>query len=308
MKNSTSIKKILIIGATGFIGYHLAKFCLKKKYKVFSISRSKPSKKRRLNKVKYLYVDIAKKKILKKKIEHHLDMTYVVNLGGNVDHGNYNKVHKSHFIGLKNLSNLFLRSGVKKFIQIGSSMEYGKAKSPQIERNISKPLSHYGKAKYKSTQHLILLKKKYNFPSIILRPYQIYGPNQEKNRIIPFVIDNCLRDKRFPCSSGEQYRDFLYISDFIRAIDKCLRSSSATNGEIINIGYGRYFKVKKIINTIKIRIKKGIPEFGKLTLRKEENLMTYPSVLKSKKLINWKPTVKFKKGIMQTINFYKTKI
>ena len=301
-------KKILIIGATGFIGYHLAKFCLKKKYKVFSISRSKPSKKRRLNKIKYLYVDIAKKKLLEKKIRNHLDMTYVVNLGGEVDHNNYDKVNKSHFIGLKNLSNLFLRSEIKKFIQIGSSMEYGKAKSPHLEKNVSKPLSYYGKAKYRSTKHLISLNKKYKFPSIILRPYQIYGPNQENNRIIPFIIHNCLKDKRFPCSNGRQYRDFLYISDFIQAINKCFHSTDATNGEIINIGYGRYFKIKKIINTIKLKIKKGIPEFGKLKLRKEENLVTYPSVLKSKKLINWKPTIKFKKGIMQTINFYKNKI
>jgi len=302
------MKKILIVGGTGFIGYHLAKFCLKKKYKVFSISRSRPSKPRRLNKVKYLYVDIAKKNLLEKKIKHHLDMTYVVNLGGNVDHDNYNKVYSSHFTGLKNLSNLFLRSGIKKFIQVGSSMEYGRAKSPQIERNVSKPISYYGRAKYKSTKHLIALNKKYLFPSIVLRPYQIYGPNQEKNRIIPFVIYSCLKNKRFPCSNGEQCRDFLYITDFIQAIDKCLHSTSAINGEIINIGYGSYFKVKKIINLIKLKINKGIPEFGKLKLRKEENLVTYPSVLKSKKLINWKPTIKFKKGIMQTINFYKNKI
>jgi len=308
MKNDLSKKKILIIGATGFIGYHLAKFCIKKKYKVFSISRSKPKKERKLNKIKYLYVDISKKKLLEKKIKPYLDMTYVVNLGGDVEHNSYKKVHRSHFVGLKNLSNLFLRSNIKKFIQIGSSMEYGREKSPHLEKKISKPLSYYGRAKYKATKHLISLNEKYKFPGTILRLYQIYGPNQDRNRIIPFVIYNCLKNKKFPCSSGEQSRDFLYISDFIHSIEKCLNNLSVTNGKIINIGYGRSFKVKKIINLIKLKIKKGIPEFGKIKFRHEENFVTYPSILKSKKIIDWKPRVEFKKGIIKTINYYKKKI
>ena len=60
-------KHILIIGGTGFIGYHMADFLIKKNYQVLSISRSKPKRKRKLKKVKYIYVDISKKKLLQKK-------------------------------------------------------------------------------------------------------------------------------------------------------------------------------------------------------------------------------------------------
>ena len=59
-------KKILIIGGTGFLGYHLAKKCLAKKWNVTSISTNKPKKIRFLSKVKYLNLDISKKNILKK--------------------------------------------------------------------------------------------------------------------------------------------------------------------------------------------------------------------------------------------------
>jgi len=60
------LKKILIIGGTGFIGYHIAKKAIKKKWKVTSISTNKPKKIRAINKVKYLICDISKKKKNKK--------------------------------------------------------------------------------------------------------------------------------------------------------------------------------------------------------------------------------------------------
>ena len=66
--NSLSPKNILIIGGTGFIGYHLAKICLKKGWSVTSISTKFPKKNRHLPKVKYTFCDIAKKESLKRSI------------------------------------------------------------------------------------------------------------------------------------------------------------------------------------------------------------------------------------------------
>ena len=75
---------ILIVGGTGFIGYHLAKKSLKKGWQVTSISTRLPRKKRYLPRVKYILCDITKKKSLKKNIRKSFN--YVVNLGGYVDH------------------------------------------------------------------------------------------------------------------------------------------------------------------------------------------------------------------------------
>ena len=98
-------KNILIIGGTGFIGYHLAKQSLQKGWKVTSISSKLPKKIRYLKKVKYLRCDITKKKLLKEKIKKNFD--YVVNLGGYVDHTNKKKTFKSHYQGCKNLTEIF---------------------------------------------------------------------------------------------------------------------------------------------------------------------------------------------------------
>jgi len=297
--------KVLIVGGTGFIGYHFAKLCLKKNFDVISISRSKPSRERKLRKIKYLYVDISKKEILKKKLKPYSSINCIVNFGGDVDHKNRVKVYKSHFIGLKNLCDFFIKKKITRFIQIGSSMEYGRKKSPHIESELNKPISNYGNAKFLATKYLINLSRKYKFPCVVLRPYQVYGPNQDNNRFIPFIINSCLKNQDFPCSEGKQFRDFLFITNFVEAVYKCLKIKKNLNGQIINIGYGKPQNLKKIINFIMKKIKKGKPEFGKINLRNEENMVTYPSIKKSKKLLNWYPKTKFKYGVLKTISYYK---
>ena len=293
------MKNILIIGGTGFIGYHLAKKCLKKNFKVTSISKNQPKKIRFLKKVKYIICDINNKKILKK-IDNNFD--YVVNLGGYVDHKNKPETYRSHYLGLKKLTKIFIKKKIKKFIQIGSSMEYGRVKSPQKENFNCYPESIYAISKFLSTKHLITLYKKKNFPVVILRLYQVYGPNQDKNRLIPIIIDSCKNNKSFPCSSGVQFRDFLFIDDLIDVVLRCL--DKKVEGKIINIGSGKIIQVKKIINQIVKFYKAGKPLFGSIKLRNEEMLRIYPSLSNARKFLKWKSKVSFEKGILKTINFY----
>ena len=79
------------------------------------------------------------------------------------------------------------------------------------------------------------------------------------------------------------------------------------DGQIFNVGLGKPIKVKNIIKLIQKNIKKGIPEFGKIKLRKDEILLHYPSIDKLKKYFNWKPKIKFNTGIKKTINYYEEK-
>ena len=80
-------KKVLIIGGTGFIGYHVAKLC-SKNYKTTSLSLSIPNKHRKCENVKYIICDISKKSDLEKKIKDKFDI--IVNLGGYINHTNKN--------------------------------------------------------------------------------------------------------------------------------------------------------------------------------------------------------------------------
>ncbi len=298
-------KKILIVGGTGFIGYHLAKKCLKKSWQVTSISSKKPKKIRFLKKVKYIRSDITNKKLLKKNTNNTYD--YVVNLGGYVDHSNKKKTFKSHYVGCKNLAQIFLKKKISSFIQIGSSLEYGTSKSPQkesIKCNLKSVRSTYGRAKLLSSNYMINLYKKQKFPSTVIRFYLVYGPKQDINRFIPTIINGCLKNKKFPTSDGSQLRDFLYVDDAVRAIIMCLKNKKS-RGQILNIGTGKPKIIKRVIKVVKKVSKGGQPQYGMFKLRKFDIPKLYPNVNKAKSKIKWSPKVSFKKGIRITVGAFK---
>ena len=299
------IKKILIVGGTGFIGYHLAKRCIKEGWDVHSISTRRPRALRFISKVKYIKCDITKKKKLEKKL--HKKFNFVVNLGGYVDHSSRKKTYNSHFLGVKHLTSIFLNQPIESFVQIGSGGEYGKSKSPHKEIFKGKPISVYYKAKLLATSHLIKLSKTKNFPATILRLYQAYGPRQDINRFIPIIVKSCLTNKKFSCSEGKQFRDFVYVDDVVDGIIKSLKNKKA-KGQIFNIGSGKPLKIKGVIEKINKKIKKGYPQYGKIKLRKDEELKTFPSIKKAKQLINWKPKISFQNGLQKTINFYNSNL
>ena len=294
-------KTILVVGGSGFIGYHLIKFFLNKNWRVYSLSLNYPKQFRKLKKVIYFKGDIAKLNQIV--FLHKLKVDYVINCGGYVDHSNKKRTYKTHVIGCKNLVKIFIKKKIRAFIQIGSSAEYGAAKSPQSENSKTITTGSYGKNKLTAAKFLQNLK--IFFPYIIIRPYQIYGPYQDNNRLIPFIINSCLENKKFPCTSGVQSRDFLYIDDFINSINKCLDSKKSYK-EIFNIGLGKPITIKELIIKIRKKIKSGDPQFGKILMRNFEQKKVYPSIKKALRYFNWKPKVNLDKGLNKTIKFYRS--
>lgn len=297
-------KKILVAGGTGFIGYHLCKFFIKKKWIVHSISLKNPSVSRRLKKVKYFKCDVTKKKSFKK-LDQFYD--YIVNLSGYVDHRNIKFVTKMHYNGTKNLVFNFLAQKPKKFIHIGTSIENGKKKSPQKESlkiRFSDTKSFYGNAKLKTTIFLLSLYKKFKFPVCIIRFYLVYGPSQDNNRLIPFVINNSIKAKKFNCSPGNQYRDFMYIDDAINVIYKALISKKSA-GHIFNVSSGKPIKIKNIIKKIVKKIGRGSPILSKMKIRIDEPYRLYPNISKAKKILNWRPKISLDSGLDKTILYFK---
>ena len=296
-------KTILIAGGTGFIGYHLAKKCIQKNWKVTSISKNKPKKKRYLKKVKYIIGDVSKLNFIKKTIIKNYN--YVVNLSGYVDHSSKVSrkkiIFNSHYIGCKNIVSVLLEKKIESFVQMGTGNEYGNSSSPQSEKISCNPKTAYAKAKLLSTKYLIKCFEEKNFPGTILRVYQVYGPKQDQNRFIPNIIEGCKKNNNFPCSEGNQSRDFLFVSDAVDAIIKSL-TIKKSNGKIINIGQGKAVKIKKIIILIRNIFKRGNPIFGAIKMRSDELKIIYPNIKKAKKILGWTPKVSLKNGIKKSIN------
>ena len=296
---------ILVVGGTGFIGKNFITLLKKKrKFNIYSLSQKKIDKKSRDKNVKYIFCKIQNKNQLKKKLRYNFD--FVVNLAGHKHHKEFKKTYQTHYLGLKYLVDILFTKKIKKFIQVGSCLEYGYTKSPQSEKKIvkiSKLKSVFGRSKLKSTNYIMKLYTRAGFPCLVLRPYLIYGPGQSFERLIPYVIKKCLNNESFNLTSGKQLRNLIYINDFINILYKCLFIK--TQGEIFNVGSSKNYKIKFIIDYIHKLVKKGFPKFGMIKLRKDEPMNLYPDLKKINKYVKLKSEVTIKEGLKKTILFIK---
>lgn len=293
-------KKILIIGGSGFLGFNTILSLKKNKsFKITSISRNIPKHIKKIKNIELIKADLSKPKILEKKIGNK-NFDIIMNFGGNIEHSNKMQTEKSHFKVCKNLVDFFKKKNISLFIQAGSSMEYGNLKSPNNEKSKCKPNSIYGKSKLKSSNYI---SKKSNFRYVILRLYQIYGPHQKLNRVIPLAIKNLLQGKIFKTSSGNQVRDFLYVSDFTNLIKKIITIDKIKSG-IYNVGSGEKTSLKTIIEKIGGLIKNGKIEYNAISMRRDEVKLLYPSIKKIKMSFNWRSQTNIFSGLKRTIRFY----
>lgn len=302
-----NLKELLVIGGTGFIGRHLVDQAASHGYQPTILSLHKVQKREKISGVEYIVGDLCSQKELKNNLIGR-DIEYLVNLGGYIDHSKYDKGGRetmmTHFLGVQNLIQYLDWNNLKRFIQIGSSDEYGGQSAPQDESMREEPISFYSMGKVAAGQMLQMLYKTEGFPCVILRPFLVYGPGQDEQRFLPQIISGCLREESFPASYGEQLRDFCYIDDIINGIFRALESSDAV-GQIINLASGQPVTIKNMIKRVQKMAGSGDPQFGKVPYRPGENMALYADITKAKKLLEWEAKVDLDEGIRRTIEYYK---
>lgn len=152
---------------------------------------------------------------------------------------------------LKILLNLFERfkgdRSLKLFIQFGSSEEYGNEGSPFKETMREQPNSPYALVKQLTTNTALMLYRNYGFPSMVVRPGNLYGAGQNPTKFIPYVIEKLKDNLPLDVTPCEQKRDFIHVDDFTYAIEGLLTNYSKCVGEIVNVGSGESVSLKSII-------------------------------------------------------------
>lgn len=299
-------ERLLIVGGTGFIGSHLAARAVKSGFDTLVLSLNPPAKERKVDGVSYISADVSNYIELKNKLPKK-SFDYVVNLSGYIDHSSFldggSQTIDTHFGGVKNLVNLIDWENLKRFVEIGSSDEYGNHPAPQNEEMPSYPISPYSFSKSASIQLLKMLHRTESFPATMLRLFLVYGPGQDNHRFLPQVIQGCLTNSTFPVSLGDQLRDFCYVENIIDGIFLSL-DNNIVNGEIINLGSGDPISIRHVIDYVKTNIGSGKPEYGKIPYRLDENMELYADISKATNLLGWKEKLSFKVGMEETIKYY----
>jgi nucleoside-diphosphate-sugar epimerase len=296
-------RRLLVIGGSGFIGQHVVRRGVCRGWQVTSLGLNNHGVSRKTPGVRYIVADLTKLDSLRQLGDNRFD--YVVNLGGYIEHTLFGSGGRgliySHFDGLLNLLEFLDRTAIKRFVQIGSSDEYGDAPAPQHEGLRESPISPYSFGKVAATHFLQMLQRTEGFPAVILRLFLTYGPGQDGRRFLPQIIKGCLLDLEFPVSKGEQLRDFCYVEDTVNAIFLAL-GSDLVDGEIFNVGSGVPVTIKTLIEQVCLIVGKGRPQFGSIQYRAGENMALFADTKKIQDQLGWRPEVSMEVGLRRTID------
>ena len=166
--------------------------------------------------------------------------------------------------------------------------------SPVISR------SPYSASKIGADQIAYSYFSTYDLPVSIIRPFNTYGPRQSMRAIIPTIITQALKNKKY-IKLGSLYptRDFCYVDDTVSGFIS-ISESKKSIGEVINIGSGYEISIKELTNIIMDLTNtqsKIISEEKRVRPRKGEVDRLRANINKAKKLIDWEPKFKGKRGL-----------
>ncbi len=276
--------KILITGATGFIGSHLFNLLLSKGYEVRGISNTQ--KKDLISKISLLN----KNKLNSYFKNNNFDV--VIHLASLLDDENPLKILQTNYSMTLNLLQSCIENNIPNFIFTSSHAVYGKTMYlPIDEEHPTVPQSSYGITKLIEENLCKIFKNYFDLNTIILRITSVYGGDQNKTKLIPNLILSTLNNNKIfldKYKNGFQIMDMIHVDDVCHSILCSLKNLN--NSGIYNVSSSESITVKEIseyihkVNPSKIIIK---------NINKQTNHFTYDTT-KAKIFLKFSSKIKFK--------------
>lgn len=310
------MNRVLVTGGSGFIGTNYLKFVNKKDYKIKATYYENENfyKVENVEYVKSNLENLSECKEICKNID--IVIMCAANSSGAAIMERTPLVHLTPNIRMNlNMLEAAYEAGIKKFVFISSNTVY-----PHVDYAVKENDTNY---KFFEKYHVVGWMKKFTeevceiysnkiknkMTTIVIRPGNLYGPHdkfdEEKSKVIASLIRKIVekQDPIIVWGDGNDLKDFLYIEDFVRALDKIVENIN--NYQVLNIASGKGITIKEILKKI-------------ITIENAEYLnikfdLTKPTMIpkrlidisKSKEIINFEPSINMQDGLRKTIDWYK---
>ncbi len=308
-------ERLLVTGATGFVGSNLTRRLVKEGYEVHIITRETSDKwriKDILPCLKNHIMDLLDEdglKIINQQINPDV-IFHLANAGvyGGV-HLPEKKVAETNFIGTMNLINASNDIDYKCFVNTGSSAEYGPKKLPMKETDLCEPINVYGVSKCAATLYGNYISRIRDKPIIGLRLFSPFGPYDDKSRLMTYAITSALQNKQLLLGNPNAVRDYIYIEDVLDIYLQSMDKASELKGEVFNLGSGSQITISYIVNKIiEITGSKSEIKWNSFPGRAHDTENWEADIEKVSKCFNWRPKYHIDDGIRQTISWFENNL
>ncbi len=311
------MKRILVTGGAGFIGSNFINHILKTRDDYFILNLDKLTYAGNLENLhesesnkNYTFVkgDITNFELVQFLFEKY-EIEYVINFAAesHVDRSILGSAvfFQTNVIGTNVLLEVARQNNVKKFLQVSTDEVYGSLGEIGLfsETTPLSPNSPYSSSKAAADMMAQAFYHTYNFPIVITRCSNNYGPFQFPEKLIPLMMINALNGKKLPVyGDGKNVRDWIYVIDHNNAIDLVFEKGEV--GQVYNIGASNEMKNIDIVKLILQKLGKPDSLIEYVKDRPGHDRRYAIDSTKISTSLGWKPQFTFEEAIGYTIDWY----
>lgn len=190
---------------------------------------------------------------------------------------------------------------VRRFVQASTSQVYGHPERVPIpEDAATNALNPYAASKLGAEAYGLACHRLYGIPVTIVRPFNVYGPGQNENYVVPSFLSQCLFEDALKIGNPWPVRDFLFVDDATALLER-MGTSPRAPGEVFNAGSGKGTSIIDMARLAAKVTRSGLaPKVDARRQRTTEFDLLVADVKKAKRLLGWSPTVKLAEGLSRT--------
>lgn len=201
-----------------------------------------------------------------------------------------------------------LHGEFERLAYVGSGDVYGDVEAPFHEDQPVAPVSPYAVSKYAAERFCRMFHQAYDWPIVCLRPFNTFGPWQSVDRIVPELIVAGIEGRSLPMTGGEQTREFTHVDDVARAIVTSLLAPGV-DGAVLNVCRGEEVSMRALALRIADLVGGSIePDFGALEYRPNEIWRMVGDGGRARQMLGWEPLYTLDVGLAHTVEWYRDRL